>query len=337
MNLRSTDLNLLTVFEAAYEERSQIRAAERLGMTQPAISNALGRLKHIAKDPLFFGKSSIGLQSTARADEIYDQIHQALNLVRNGLSNSIEYNPAESCRHFSLSITYGGGSVIAPALFRNISREAPNVRLCIHSIEPEKDATAMLRDHSLDILVHYHKYADPGLAYELIYQHQPVILARKNHPRIGETFSMEQVLEERFAMVSGHFPNMSINREQEDWFNQVNEKIALQLPNVMVMLLAVAQTDLLGLTTQHVAHTFKNLFNFKYYSVPWQVERIPLYMIWHRSAQMDPAHIWLRGKVKESVPWINPIDQREPIKQDWVFREAAEHINGLGSVLTDFG
>ncbi|QFY43186.1 LysR family transcriptional regulator [Candidatus Methylospira mobilis] len=322
MNLRGVDLNLLTVFEAAYEERSQIKAAERIGMTQPAISNALGRLKHIAKDPLFTGKSSAGLQPTPRADEIYDQIHQALNLVRAGLTNDIEFEPADSHRHFSLSICYGGGSVIGPALYRNVNREAPNARLSIYSIDPEKEATAMLRDHSLDILVHYNKYADPGLMHELIYQHQPVIIARREHPRIGEMFTPEQALQERFAIVFGHFPTLSVISEQENWFDQVYDRIALQVPNVMVLLLAVAQTDLLALTTQQIAHTFKNLFDIKCYPVPWQIERVPLYMIWHRSAQADPAHRWLREKVKESIrhTWIPPIDQREYITQEWIFR-----------------
>jgi LysR family transcriptional regulator, transcriptional activator for leuABCD operon len=322
MNLRGIDLNLLTVFEAAYEERSQIKAAERLGMTQPAISNALGRLKHIAKDPLFAGKSSIGLQPTPRADEIYEQTHQALNLVRSGLSNHIAFEPAESYRHFSLSLSYGGGSVIGPALYQTVSHEAPNARLTIHAINPGKESTAMLRDHSLDILVHYHKYGDPGLMHELIYQHQPVIIARREHPRLGAIFTPAQALQERFAMVYGHFPNLSAIPEREDWFEQVNERIALQVPNVMVLLLAVAQTDLLALTTRQIAHTFKDMFDITCYPIPWQIERVPLYMIWHRSAQADPAHKWFREKVKESIQttWIHPIDQREHLTQEWVFR-----------------
>jgi DNA-binding transcriptional LysR family regulator len=322
MNLRGIDLNLLTVFEAAYEEHSQIKAAERLGMTQPAISNALGRLKHIAKDPLFLGKSSIGLQPTPRADEIYEQIHQALDLVRTGLSESTTFDAVASHRQFSLSLHYGGGSVIGPALHQAISQEAPDVRVSIHALASEKEAVAMLRDHSLDILVHHNKYADPSLAHDLIYQHQPVIVARAEHPRIGETFTPEQALQERFAMVFGHFPQLGVIEEQEAWFDRINERIALQVPNVMVLLLTVAQTDLLALTTQQIAHTFKDLFNIKCYPVPWQTERVPLYMIWHRSAQKDPAHKWFREKVRDSVQttWIPPIDQREYTRQEWVFR-----------------
>jgi LysR family transcriptional regulator, transcriptional activator for leuABCD operon len=325
MNLRGVDLNLLTVFEAAYEERSQIKAAERLGMTQPAISNALGRLKHFAKDPLFIGKSGTGLQPTTRADEIYDQIHQALNLVRSGLTNHAGFEPAASYRHFSLSICYGGGSVIGPALYQTLSCEAPNTSLSIYSITPEKEAAVMLRDHSLDLLVHYNQHDDTGLMHELIYQHQPVVIARQGHPRIGDTFTPEQALQERFAMVLGHFPILGTTCEQEDWFDRVNEKVALQVPNVMVLLLSVAQTDLLALTTQQIAHTFKNMFDIKCYPIPWQIERVPLYMIWHRSAQADPAHKWLREKVKESIQntWIHPIDQRKHITQKRIFMNDA--------------
>lgn len=317
MNLRGTDLNLLTVFEAAYEERSQNKAGERLGMTQPAISNALARLKHIARDPLFLGKSSIGLQPTPRADEIYDQIHRALNLVRSGLSEGLEFDPSASHRHFTISISYGGGSVIGPALYKIINRESLNTRLSIRSIDPEKEMTAMLREHSLDILIHYNKYADPSLIHEQVYQHQPVIIARKDHPRIKEAFSLEQALEERFGVVFGPLPHANIiHPELDEWYDQINERIMLQVPNVMVLLMAVAQTDLLAFTTQQIAHTFMDRFNLKSYAIPWQVERVPLYMIWHRSSQLDPGHKWLRDKIKESIQttWITPYDEREQQK-----------------------
>lgn len=88
MNLRGIDLNLLTVFEAVYEERSQVKASERLGMTQPAVSNALARLRHVLADPLFRGRTR-GLAPTPRADQAYQEIHQALNGIRKVLAEPV--------------------------------------------------------------------------------------------------------------------------------------------------------------------------------------------------------------------------------------------------------
>lgn len=300
MNLRGTDLNLLTVFEAVYEERSQLKAAERLSMSQPAISNALRRLKLVAEDPLFLARKNIGVQPTPRADEIYEQIHHALELVRTSLVHDHEFDPAESRRQFSLSIIHGDGSVIGPPLYHALGREAPNTRLSIHAIESEKEAIARLRDRSLDILVHYNKFSDPRLAHELIDQHQLIVIARRGHPRLGESLTPEQALQERFAMVEGHFPGM----RREAWFDRVGERIALQVPSVMVSLVMVAQTDLLAFTSRHFAETFGKRFDIKRYPVPWENEPVPMYMIWHRSAQEDPAHRWFREKLKECVQQV---------------------------------
>lgn len=323
MNLRSTDLNLLTVFEAVYEERSQVKAAERLGMTQPAVSNALGRLKYIAKDPLFSGKSSLGMQPTPRADEIFQQIHQGLNLIRTGLTEGLHFDPLTSHHHFSLAISYGGGSVVGPALYNTLSREAPNAQLTLYSTDTEKETTTMLREQSVDIVVNYNKYADPRLIQEQIYhQHQPVVIARKDHPRIQEKFSLEDTLKERFAMVSGPLPHVNIiHPELEKWFDHVNERIMLHVPNVMVLLSAVAQTDLLGFTSHQFARSFINRFDIKSYAIPWQVERIPLYMIWHRAYQLDPAHKWFKEKVKDTIQniWVPPFDEREQEKNRGLF------------------
>lgn len=324
MNLRGTDLNLLTVFEAVYEERSQLKAAERLRMTQPAISNALRRLKLVAQDPLFVARKNLGLQPTPCADELYDRVHQALNLIRTGLSADGAFDPAESYRHFSVSMVYGGGSLMSTALYQAIHSEAPNARLSIHSIDSEKEAIGKLRDRSLDVLVHYNRFADPSLAHDLVYQHQMVIVARRDHPRIGDSFTPEQALREHFVAVNGHYPSLSANPEQETWFDRVNERISLQVPNVMILLQAVARTDLLAFASQRLAHTFQDQFGIKCYPVPWQVERVPIYMIWHRSAQSDPVHRWLREKIKESAraTWLPPIEQRERTQQqqNWLFR-----------------
>ncbi|QFY41569.1 LysR family transcriptional regulator [Candidatus Methylospira mobilis] len=108
MNLRGIDLNLLTIFEATFEECNQTKTCDRLGMTQSAISNALNRLKQITNDPLFTVRGK-GLRPTARAIELYDQVHSALELVRSGLKDVLDFTPQESTRMFSLATSFGDG------------------------------------------------------------------------------------------------------------------------------------------------------------------------------------------------------------------------------------
>ena len=122
VNLRGIDLNLLTVFEAVYEERSQSRAADRLGLTQPAVSNALRRLRHRVGDPLFHGRAK-GLATTAKADDLYRGIHRALDAIRTELGAARPFDPAASRRTFVIAIGFGGGALLGLRIFRAAARD----------------------------------------------------------------------------------------------------------------------------------------------------------------------------------------------------------------------
>ena len=93
MNLRGIDLNLLTVFEAVYEEGNQARAADRLAMTQPAVSSAMSRLSDVVTEDLFV-PGSRGVTATPAADRLYTHVHPALDRVRDGIRHELEFDPA---------------------------------------------------------------------------------------------------------------------------------------------------------------------------------------------------------------------------------------------------
>ena len=116
MNLRRLDLNLLTVFEAVYEEKSQQKASERLYMSQPAISNAISRLRNVLDDRLFVGNKTI--QTTHKADELYLQVSEALNLIRAGMQDNGGFNPETTVRTFSIAISYSSGFILGAPIFR---------------------------------------------------------------------------------------------------------------------------------------------------------------------------------------------------------------------------
>ena len=115
LNLRAVDLNLLTVFEAVYEERNQARAAERLAMTQPAVSNAMARLRHVVRDPLFV-PASRGVIPTPAAERLYPRVREALSSLREGLAGERGFDPRTTTAAFDLLIGYGGGAVLGPPL-----------------------------------------------------------------------------------------------------------------------------------------------------------------------------------------------------------------------------
>jgi len=300
MNLRGTDLNLLTIFEATFEERNQTKTCDRLGMTQSAISNALNRLKQITNDPLFIVRNK-GLQPTVRAIELYEQVHSALDLVRSGLKDVLDFTPAESTRMFSLAICFGDGSAGLPVLFELIRREAPHVRLNMCMPVSETETTNMLRDHTLDAVVHFERYNNPDLQHEIISRNQPVIIARRDHPRIGEAAGKQEIMQEEFVRVAGLHRSPSVVSDRDELYQFMARRTAIIVPNVMVQMSVVARSDLLGITSLQSTLPFMRAFAIKTLPSPWHIEPVPAFMVWHRSAESDAGGAWFRSKLKQAA------------------------------------
>lgn len=128
INLRSVDLNLLTVFDAVYAEANLSRAARRLAMTQPAVSNALVRLRGLTRDRLFV-RAARGVTPTPLAHRLADPVRRALELVREGLEGVRAFDPLTSRRSFTLASAFGIEALVGAAVLNWARREAPGVNL----------------------------------------------------------------------------------------------------------------------------------------------------------------------------------------------------------------
>src|SRR6185295_5733090 len=125
VNLRGVDLNLLPVFEAAYEERNLSRAARRLSMTQSAVSHSMTRLRSVFRDELFIRKTK-GVEPTRVADVIYGRLRGAMGAVRDAVSETRVFDPAISERNFFIGISHPLGPMIAVRLYERLGSMAPN-------------------------------------------------------------------------------------------------------------------------------------------------------------------------------------------------------------------
>ena len=125
MNIALVDLNLLVVFDAVMREKNVTRASKRIGMTQPAVSNALNRLRHLAKDDLFV-RTSEGVVPTARAISLGPPIRQAINLVENAFDPT-SFEPEKSYDVFNIAVSNYTASIIFPRLAEILEQKAPNI------------------------------------------------------------------------------------------------------------------------------------------------------------------------------------------------------------------
>ncbi len=309
MNLRGIDLNLLTIFEAVYEERSQVRAAQRLGMTQPAISNALSRLRYLAGgDRLFQGRAK-GLVTTSKADDWYEGVHAALDVIRGQLADHDAFEPAASHRTFSVNISFGSGSLVGLRLFRRFREAAPNIRLVIRDIDPGDEITRLLRTHRLDLALHHARLNDTLLEQTNFIRFQPVLIARQNHPRIDSALnSAEHLLEEEFVIVHDDSKGLAQNAAMRPIIDMFRHRVMLEVPTVIMLPLVVSQTDLLALTSRQMAEQIAPLFGVRCYELPIPVPVVETYLIWHPSRKNDPAHRWLRQQCIAIAEELNPPD-----------------------------
>ncbi len=291
MSLRRLDLNLLTVFEAVYEERSQQRASERLFMSQPAISNSISRLRTLVDDRLFFGNKTI--QTTTRADELYVQIHEALNLVRGEIISKSDFAPLETRRTFNIMFCYGQGFMVGAALYRRFQEEAPNASLVIKELDSHEDIPRALREQQIDLAVSQHMIKDPMIEGEPCLEFNFCIVTAKDHPRITSTPSLDALVRESFVWVSDSTIPTDIP-EMQELTRKIEKNIKLEVPTSLVIPSILAETDLVAILPvsyagQLAKHYPLSVFKLDMPQMIWKSK-----LLWHRAFMNDPAVSWFR-------------------------------------------
>lgn len=171
--LRGVDLNLLTVFDAVMQEQNITRAAHNLGMSQPAVSNAVARLKVMFNDELFM-RQGRGIQPTQRARQLFGPIRQALQLVRNELPSSV-FSPESSSRLFKLAICSPCDMRFAPKIMSRIHGQAPSVKLHMDA-EFDRQLSERMRYQEIDFVIDYARFDEQGFSSTEIFQDELVVV-----------------------------------------------------------------------------------------------------------------------------------------------------------------
>lgn len=291
MSLRRLDLNLLTVFEAVYEERSQQKASERLFMSQPAISNSISRLRTLIDDRLFFGNKTI--QTTTRADELYVQIHEALNLVRSEIISKSDFTPSETRRTFNIMFCYGQGFMLGASLYRRFQQEAPFANLVIKDMESHEDIPRALREQQIDLAVSQHMIKDPMIEGEPCLEFNFCVVVGKHHPRITSNPPIEALTNEGFVWVSDSTFPTDIP-EMQELTRAIEKNIKLEVPTSLVIPSILSETDLVAILPvsyagQMAKHYPLNIFTIDMSQMIWKSK-----LLWHRAFMNDPAVSWFR-------------------------------------------
>lgn len=296
MNMRALNLNLLPVLSALLEERNVTRAARRLGMTQPAVSNALAQLRVLLGDPILI-RSGSRMVPSERALTLAAPLAAALQSLGTALEPRGELDPSTLERSFTLATTDYVTFVVLPKLLARLSRVAPGVRLRIQAW-PHHRVPPSLERNEADLHVGFYESVPPGHRHERLFEDSFVCVVRRAHPQVGKRLTLATYLKLGHVLVTPEpeakgIVDVVLERRG------LERRVELRLPHFLMVPAVVASTDLVAALDRRVAEPFSRLFRLRLFPPPLALPSGGVGQVWHARTEDSPAHRWLRQLIRE--------------------------------------
>jgi len=296
MNMTDLDLNLLRAFDAIATEGSVTVAGERIGLSQPAMSNALARLRQLFDDPLFV-RTPRGMRPTPFAQQLAQPVREALHLIQGALQQHAGFDPRSSGNTFRFYMSDIGEMVFLPGLLERVKRDAPGVKIEVVRI-PIKDVHTALEAGELDLAVGFLPGLTTGMLQQPLFREHYVCMLRADHPVIGAKISAKQFREAAHVVVS--YAGTGHQVIEETFLAEgLGARIAVRVPHFLVVPMILARTDLIVTVPSRVAAVFARLGNFKVLKLPLPMPSFEVRLHWHQRYNQDPANRWLRAVMAE--------------------------------------
>lgn len=291
MNLRDLDLNLLVIFNQLLMDRSVSTAAERLGLTQPAISNALKRLRKALNDELFL-RTSRGMEPTPYALHLAESVIYALNALQSALTHRDSFDPLTSNRTFNLAMTDIGEIYFMPPLMEVLVKRAPRIR--ISTIRPHQAALKEdMESGAVDLAVGPMSDLQAGFFQYRLFRHRYVCMFREGHPTARSPMSLNQFAElEHVGVVPGNTSHTDIDSLMEK--AGVKRLIRLRVPHFIAVGPILQSTNLIATVPQRFAERVQGAFGLVTSPHPVRLPDIAINLFWNAKFNRDPANLWLR-------------------------------------------
>lgn len=297
MNMRDLDLNLLVVFEAIYSAGNISRAADQLNLTQPALSNALARLRKQLDNQLFV-RSGNGVVPTALADEIIGPIREALFSIDQCIRPKDQFDPAVSRRHFRLIVADPLEQIVMGSLLRTIG-DGSQISFELQPPQSINLETALVEGKS-DLALFLLPIRVAELNNEPLCPVDLVLIARQDHPRITPQATREEVMREGFVTMALS-PGKLENSEKVNILKRLKVRQVCQVAKVSSIAQLVAESDLVGIVPSIYAGKIAARYGVRVIALPVPEIEQQFQLIWHRRFESDTGHIWLRDQITAAV------------------------------------
>ncbi len=287
MSVKRCDLNLFLVFDTIYTERNLTQSAKMLSITQPAVSNALARLRKLFNDELFV-RTARGMQPTPVADSIAQNVSEALSLLKTSVLEREDFDPKLSERIFQFSMTDLAEALVLPKLIPLFEESAPHVSLQSYYVK-RNELVRNLSRGELDFAVDVPVVEDPQLSHQSLMKDDYVCVLRHGHPALQEALTLESFLQMQHIHVSSRRKGLG----QVDLALlklDVERTIKLRVQHYRVAAAIVSSTEFALCLPRFLAEKY----DLAILTLPFEVAKLDLHLYWHRQSDSDSAHRWMR-------------------------------------------
>lgn len=289
--LQRVDLNLLKIFQAVYETRQTTAAAERLGLSQPAVSQALGRLRHLTSDPLFVPAHG-GMEPTSRASELAGPVGAALGSIQRALERNPTFDPGSANRRFRLGMLDYGVMMLAPAIASAVSRDAPGISIDISHV-PSDSAARLLLSDQIDLVTGPFDDVPASLECTPVFRDTYVVAARRDHPALKNGLNREALAD---------LPHVDVTYDLTERggldtalrSHGIHRRKAMQVPFFAGACVIAGASDFLAIIPQRMAQAHQHMCGLKLHDLPVSIAPLKISALNHRRDSAEPGLKWLR-------------------------------------------
>jgi DNA-binding transcriptional LysR family regulator len=296
LEAKDIDLNLLVVFQEIFQERQISAVAKKLDLSQPAVSNALARLRKTFNDELFV-RTSMGMQPTPLAQQLADPVSTALSNITKALNQHEAFHPVSSARRFTIAMTDVGEIYFMPILVEQCRRFAPQIQIATVRAS-SVDLMAEMEVGRVDLAIGAFDEVSGALYQRRLFQQDYVCLYRKNHPLFQGDINREAFFKAQHLVVSTkESPYDKINLSLEK--AGIIAAASFTVPHFSAVPYIVSSTDLIATVPQKLAASALVPFNLAYTKPPIRLPTLQTNIFWHRRFGQDEGNQWLRTLIVE--------------------------------------
>lgn len=296
MDLRRVDLNLLLSLDALLRERSVTRAAERLSVSQPAMSSTLARLRRLFDDPLLV-RSGNTLLPTPFAESLSDRLPHVLAQIDELVNRQPSFDPTTDTRVFTVAASDYITLLVLRPLVARLAADAPGVRLHVEPVN--RDYPQQLREDRLDLLFLPQEVIVPmhGLSSQAVFLDRFVCAVSVDHPEVGASVSIEQLQTLPYLAYRAHGLSSNVDRQLDEL--GVSRAVEMTTEHFVIAPLLLSGTNMICMLHERLGIELERSAGIRLLEPPVVLRPVTQAIFWHPRRDVDPGHRWLRDRVTE--------------------------------------